>query len=62
MNSKKAKRLRSLVKHLQEKGVIECQEWTLEVGEPGYERKLHPACGKSIYKQMKRRAELNGQA
>lgn len=89
MNSKKAKRLRQLVEHLQTKGVIEQSEWavygsqthtkmmpitddSLSSASPithdgrivTQQRQtvtqstamLDPACGKSIYKQMKKRA------
>ena len=76
MNSKKAKRLRQLVKHLQEKGAVENGEWTIR-GSVSHEipvlnidgktgpiiktqSVLHAECGRSVYKQMKRRATVIG--
>lgn len=63
MNAKKAKRLRQLVRHLQNKGVINDGDWEQIVpvvtpsGEevPG-KTALHPDCGKSVYKKMKKNA------
>lgn len=71
MNSKKAKRLRQLVRHLQDKGAVEAKDWTQYADEPtmslnqnnpnnpinmAVKRKLDPECGKSIYKMMKKNA------
>jgi len=63
MNSKKAKRLRQLVRHLQNKGVIKDGDWeqTMPVvtssGEEVPEKRvLHPDCAKSVYKKMKKNA------
>lgn len=75
MNSKKAKRLRQLVKHLQTKGVIEDKDWAVygsqqhkssdsDPENPKWivqqTRMLDPACGKAIYKQMKTRSHISG--
>jgi len=75
MNSKKAKRIRALVKHLQQKGALETAEWTtygsiggnkmvtkqdaqgnlIQVREATATTALDPKCGRSVYKQMKKR-------
>jgi hypothetical protein len=63
MNAKKAKRLRQLVRHLQHKGVISNGEWeqvvpvvTANGEEIAGKTALHPDCGKSVYKKMKKNA------
>lgn len=63
MNSKKAKRLRQLVRHLQHKGVIKDGDWeqlALVVSPDGKvvdgKTILHPDCGKAVYKKMKKNA------
>jgi hypothetical protein len=64
MNSKKAKRLRQLVEHLQTKGAIGTSEWAV-FGSMKLAPKtsmLDPACGKAIYKQMKKRGAHHGKA
>lgn len=69
MNSKKAKRLRQLVKHLQAREAIPNTEWDkTNTGEPlgkapwmfKGQHTLHPESGKAVYKQMKKRADLHG--
>lgn len=68
MNLKKAKRLRALVRHLQEKGAIVNKDWTIYSEAPNSQdgssgnfhgarrcNKLDPTCGRAVYKQMKKR-------
>lgn len=71
MNSKKAKRLRQLVRHLQDKSAVESTEWIGVNDDDVFKnvtvngsatiamtttRKLKPECGRSIYQMMKRTA------
>lgn len=60
MNSKKAKALRRLTEHLQQRGVIQNDKWA-DVGTTGEQRMLNPSCGKSIYRAMKKR-DSNGRS
>lgn len=58
MNSKRAKKLRALVKHLQNKGAVS-EDWIYygsqtTNGQPTSVM-LDPACGRAIYQQMKKR-------
>jgi hypothetical protein len=70
MNSKKAKRIRQLVRHLQEKDTIQNVDWDMTVTKSALEgnslfkgqRTLHPQAGKAVYKQMKKRAVHMGKA
>lgn len=55
MNSKKAKRIRQLVRHLQGKAAVDTGDWVV-AGNMENQRMLDPACGRSIYKQMKKNA------
>lgn len=71
MNSKKAKRLRQLVRHLQNKSAVESADWIDVNDDVVYKkvtlngsatvgmtvtRKLKPECGRSIYQIMKKTA------
>lgn len=58
MNSKRAKKLRALVRHLQNRGAVE-ENWVAygsqQVGRQKVSTMLDPACGRAIYQQMKER-------
>jgi hypothetical protein len=56
MNGKKVKRIKQLLKHLQEKGLLPDQGW--ESATLSGQRKLNPECGKALYKEMKKRASI----
>lgn len=72
MNEKKAKKLRQLVKHFQNKGIAGKLGWTVYIDTPvisnmkfydaaqptevGFQRKLNPDCGRAVYKAMKKNA------
>jgi hypothetical protein len=59
MNSKRAKKLRALVKHLQAKGAIN-ENWVVTGSDKQTGSRLNdPACGRSIYQAMKKRDLLN---
>jgi hypothetical protein len=54
MNSKRAKNLRALVRHLQDKGAID-ENWLTGGKDKKTGAKMNdPACGRSIYQSMKR--------
>jgi len=72
MNSKKAKRIRQLVRHLQDKGIVGKDGWTVYKDQPivrnlviddtstpteiGFQRRLNPDCGRAVYNAMKKNA------
>lgn len=55
MNAKRAKKLRMLVKHLQTKGAIDEAWIRTGADKRGGGVMNDPACGRSIYQQMKKR-------
>jgi hypothetical protein len=59
MNSKRAKKLRALVKHLQTRGAINENWVTAGSDKKSGARMNDPACGRSIYQAMKKRDLLN---
>lgn len=74
MNEKKAKKLRQLVRHLQQKGTVGANGWVYYNDSPvvknylvddkvtptqvGFSRRLHPDCGRAVYQAMKKNARL----
>jgi hypothetical protein len=62
MNSKKAKRIRQLVKHLQDKGAIQSQDWIGYVPQDNGQNLKPPTvrldrdCGRAVYQLMKKNA------
>jgi hypothetical protein len=72
MNAKKAKKIRQLVRHLQNKGLVGKDGWEVYNDQPivrnlvindtstpaeiGFSRKLDLDCSKAVYKSMKKNA------
>lgn len=55
MNSKKAKNLRQLARHLVASGKIEGhKEWVVYNESRNGNRQLDPSCGRAIYQSMKK--------
>lgn len=62
MNTKKAKRIRKLVEHLQQNGTIANQVWESYVTNFRGMRVLEKGCGKHVYRMMKRKEVMLGRA